>query len=86
MPAAVATLPGDEGDMGVQTLDAGNGLEDILAVAVGTIQRQDIDLGFHQGSGALLHIVTDADGAGDQQAVLAVAGGIGVLLGLFDIP
>ena len=71
--------------MGVQTLDAGNRLEDILAVAVGTIQRQDIDLGFHQGSGALLHIVTDADGAGDQQAVLAVAGGIGVLLGLFDI-
>ena len=29
--------------------------------------------------------MADADGAGDQQAVLAVAGGVGILLGFFDI-
>ena len=78
-------VAGDEGDIGVKALDAGNRLEDVLAVAVGAVQRQYIHLGRYKGGGALLHIMADADGTGDQQTVVAVPGGVGVLLGFFDI-
>ena len=78
-------ITGDQLHVGVEGLDALDGLQHVLGVAVGGVQAQHVHAGLHQGGHPVQHVGGGADGGAHQQAALLVTGGVGVHLGLLDV-
>ena len=78
-------VAGDQLHVGVEGLDALDGLQHVLGVAVGGVQAQHVHAGLHQGGHPVQHVGGGADGGAHQQAALLVTGGVGVHLGLLDV-
>ena len=71
--------------IGIQSLDALDGLQHVLGVAMGGIQAQHVYAGLNQSGHTVQHIVGGADGSAYQQAALLVTGRVGIHLGLLDV-
>ena len=82
--SAVAMLPAMRETSGKAALDLADRAQDILAVAVRRVEHQGIHLGLYQLTRPFQYVGGGADGGGAEQPSVLVAGGIRILLPLFQ--
>ena len=75
-------VAGDDVDV-VLALDPADGLDHVLAVAVGGVDDEDVDIGLEQGGDTLE--VVHADGRPDAEPAAAVLAGMGIAVQLVDV-
>ena len=78
-------VAGDDRKVGPAALDPLDRLDHAGRVAVGGVDRHDVDAAADEGVDPRLELVADADGGGAAQATGVVAAGVGELLALLDV-